>query len=432
MPLNPVRTSLDNGAALLVKQTTTTPAVAISLSLRAGSIADPAGLAGTTWLLSRVIDRGTTSRSAGDIAEELDSRGITLAVSVTRHLFTLGCTCLAEDFEPVLTLLGDIVMSPSLPETEIATRKGEVITSIRQDDDSPAIRATETLMALLYPGGHPYGRPTKGSIEVVEGLTRAQLLSLHAERFAPSDLTAVIVGDVEPSRAKDVATRVFVGWKKPAPPPFALPAVTPATRRQRVVIPMMNKSQADIAYGFTTITRQDPSYYALWLMNVAFGQYALGGRLGDSIRERQGMAYSVSSALDANVIPGPLSIRAGVSPANVDRAVASIDEEVARLVRDGLTAQELDESRRFLVGSIPRALETNAAIANFLQTEAFHGLGLDYDARLPGLLGAVTMDEVNAAARRAMDPDRATIVIAGPYQDAGVGSGVRTDAAAGP
>src|SRR5471030_2016080 len=214
MPLNPVRTSLDNGAALLVKQTTTTPAVAISLSLRAGSIADPAGLAGTTWLLSRVIDRGTTSRSAGDIAEELDSRGITLAVSVTRHLFTLGCTCLTEDFEPVLTLLGDIVMSPSLPEAEIATRKGEVITSIRQDDDNPSIRATEALMGLLYPDGHPYGRRTKGAIEVIEQLTRAQLLQLHAERFAPGELTAVIVGDVEPALAADVTARAFGGWKK--------------------------------------------------------------------------------------------------------------------------------------------------------------------------------------------------------------------------
>ncbi len=415
--LNPARTVLDNGAVLLTKPTHTTPAVAISLSLRAGSIADPAGLPGMTWLLSRVIDRGTATRSAADIAEELDSRGITLTITVTRHLFSLVCACLADDFEPVLALLADIVMSPSLPEEEIATRKGEVITSIRQDDDNPAIRATEALMGLLYPDGHPYGRRTKGSIEVVERLTREQLLRLHAERFAPSELTAVIVGDVEPARAKDVATRVFGGWKKPAPNPYVVPPVATATRRQRLVIPMMNKSQADIAYGFTTIARHDPAYYAFWLMNVAFGQYAIGGRLGDSIRERQGMAYYVSSTFDANVIAGPLAIRAGVSPANVDRAVASIDEEVVRLARTGLTPKELDESRRYLIGSIPRSLETNAAIANFLQAEAFFGLGLDYDARLPDLLGAVTMDDVNVAARRALDPDRATLVIAGPYAD---------------
>jgi zinc protease len=210
---------------------------------------------------------------------------------------------------------------------------------------------------------------------------------------------------------------VFGGWRTLAPPPFVVPPVAPAAGRRRLVIPMMNKTQADIAYGFTTITRRDAAYYAFWLMNVAFGQYAIGGRLGDSIRERQGMAYYVSSRLDANVSPGPLTIRAGVSPANVDRAVASIDEEVVRLARDGLTPQELDESRRYLIGSIPRALETNAAIANFLQTGECFGLGLDYDARLPSLLGAVTLDDVHAAARRALDPDRATLVIAGPYED---------------
>ena len=431
MPLDPIRTRLDHGATLLVKQTTTTPAVAISLTLRAGSIADPPGLSGMTWLLSRVIDRGTATRSAAKIAEELDSRGITLTVLVTRHSFSIGCRCLADDFAPVLALLADIVIAPSLPEEEIATRKGEVITSIRQDDDNPAIRATEALMGLLYPDGHPYGRRTKGSIEVIEQLTRAQLLRLHAERFAPGELTAVIVGDVEPAQAADVAARAFGGWKKPAPPPLVVPPVIAADERRRLVIPMMNKSQADIAYGFTTITRRDPSYYAYWLMNVAFGQYAIGGRLGDSIRERQGMAYYVSSSLDANLAPGPLTIRAGVSPANVDRAVASIDEEVVRLLRDGLTAQELDESRRFLIGSIPRSLETNGAIANFLQTEELFGLGLDYDARLPALLTAVTIDDVNAAARRSLNPDRATVVIAGPYQDVGVGSGARTDVATG-
>jgi zinc protease len=211
-----------------------------------------------------------------------------------------------------------------------------------------------------------------------------------------------------------VTARVFGGWRRPPPPPVPVARPAPATARRRVVIPMMNKAQADIAYGFTAIRRRDPAYYAFWLMNNALGQYSIGGRLGDSIRERQGMAYYVSSSLDANVVEGPLVIRAGVSPANVDRAVRSIDGELVLLLRDGLTAKELDESRRYLIGSMPRALETNAGIAAFLQAEEFFDLGLDYDMRLPDLLRAVTLDEANAAAR-VLDPGRATIVIAGPY-----------------
>ena len=417
MPLNPVRIALANGATLLAKTTTTTPAVAINLAMRAGSADDPPGRAGTAWLLSRVIDRGTATRSASNIAEALDSRGITLTITVTRHMFTLACRCLAEDFEPVLAILADILTMPSVPEDELAIRKGEVVTSIRQDDDSPAVRAGETLMERLYPNDHPYGRRTKGSIATVEDLSRDQLLALHTARFAPSALTAVIVGDGDTSRIEEVTARVLGDWHHTAPLPIAVPAPAPASARQRVVIPMMNKSQADIAYGFVAIARSDPEYYACWLMNNVFGQYSIGGRLGDSIRERQGMAYYVSSSLDANVAPGPLAIRAGVNPANVDRAVASIDEEIARLVRDGITQKELDDSRKFLIGSMPRALETNAAIANFLQTEEFFGLGLDYDARLPDLLRAVTLDQANAAARRVLDVNRATVVIAGPYEE---------------
>jgi len=418
--LAPVRSVFDNGVVLLAKATHATPAVTISLAVRAGSAYDPPGAEGTTWLLSRVLDRGTHARSAADIAEELDSRGITLTIQITRHQFTVVCTCLAEDFEAVLSLLAEIVLTPSLPETEIATRKGEIITAIRQDDDNPAVRASETLMGHLYPNGHPYGRRTKGTIEIVEGLTRQELQRQHAARFAPSELSAAIVGDVEPPRARDIAERVFGGWRATAPAALVLPPVHAANTRNRIVIPMPNKAQADIAYGFTTITRRDPDYYSMWLMNVAFGQYAIGGRLGDSIRERQGMAYYVSSSFDANLAEGPLAIRAGVSATNIERAIASIDEEIERLLADGLTEKELDESCRYLIGAMPRALETNTAIANFLQTSEFFGLGLDYDLQLPGHLRTVTLESAHAAARRVLSTERATVVIAGPYADNGI------------
>src|ERR1044071_4890011 len=111
MPLAPTRTVLDNGVVVLAKRTSTTPAVAINLAVRAGSASDPAGRPGTAWLLSRLLDRGTERRSAADIAEELDGRGISLTITVTRHLLSLVCTCLADDFGPVFTLLGDLVMS---------------------------------------------------------------------------------------------------------------------------------------------------------------------------------------------------------------------------------------------------------------------------------------------------------------------------------
>jgi zinc protease len=256
----------------------------------------------------------------------------------------------------------------------------------------------------------------KGSVDAVEMLTASRLRELHRSRFAPAEVTAIVVGDVEAARALVTANGVFGQWRARMADAVSLPPVAEATTRRRQVVSMMNKAQADIAYGFTTIRRNDPAYYAYWVMNVALGQYALGGRLGDSIRERQGMAYYVSSVLDANVLAGPLMIRAGVSPANVDRAIGSIDEELIKLRLEGLTEGELNDTRQYLIGSMPRALETNAGIASFLQSVEIFQLGLDYDRRLPDLLGAVTLADIQAAAQR-IDPARGTIVIAGPYGD---------------
>jgi zinc protease len=413
--LDPARDVLPNGLVVLAKQTSRTPAVTLNLAVSGGAASDPPGATGSTYLLARTIDRGTKTRSGDRIAAELDDRGVTLNINVTRHQTFLTCTCLTPDFEAVLAVLADIVREPAIPESELLLRKREVVTSIRQDEDNPLVRASEELMALLYGSAHPYGRRVKGSIDSVEGVGREQLLALHATRFVPAAVTLVLVGDVDPLFALEAASRAFGGWQPMPLPVDGWPHAARAGERRQDVIAMPSKAQADVAYGFVAITRSDPAYFPSFLMNNVLGQYALGGRLGDSIRERQGMAYYVSSALEANLLPGPLVIRAGVAPVNVDRTIASIDEELQKIVREGISANELQESKQFLIGAMPRTLETNTGIANFLQTAEFFGLGLDFDVRLPDLFRDVTLDQANAAARELLQPDRATIVVAGPY-----------------
>ena len=407
---------LGNGTVIVSKSAHTVPAVTIHVGVKAGSIYDSNELVGLSHLTARVLDRGTQQKTPEQIAEAFDERGVSLGVSANRHVMTVSCTCLADDFEAMLALAGEIAMQPAFPEQEIEKRKGELLNAIRQDEDNPAAMAMQTLFALLYPDQHPYGRPSKGTVESVSRIERKDLVAFHEARFAPSATTVVIVGDVDRERAVAAGGRVFGEWRKPAPPDVSLRHPPRDRSREQRVIPMMNKAQADIAYGFTTIVRSDPSYYAFTLMNNALGQYGIGGRLGDSIRERQGMAYYVFSSFDANVVEGPLVVRAGVNPANVDRAIASIDEEMRRLAADGMTPAELADCKQYLIGSIPRLLETNGAIATFLQTAEFFGLPLDHDLRLPSLLDRVTLEEVNAAATRALDVNRAALAVAGPYQ----------------
>ena len=410
------RTVLDNGAVVISKEAHTVPAVTIQVSLGAGSIYESDEQLGLSHLTSRMLDRGTERKSSDEIADALDARGVSLSLSANRHVMTIGCTCLTEDFEPMLELIAEITRQPSFPEEEIAKRKGEQLNAIRQDEDSPAVQAMQALFELLYPGGHQYGRPAKGRVDTVTALDAATLRQFHAARFAPSTLTAIVVGDVASGPVAEVFERVFGDWKAGTPAEISLAHPPSARTRRERIITMMNKAQTDIAYGFTTIARSDPNYYAYTLMNNALGQYGIGGRLGDNIRERQGMAYYVFSSFDAIVVEGPLIVRAGVNPANVERAIAAIDDEMARMAKEGVLAQELADCKQYLIGSIPRMLETNQAIATFLHTAEFFGLGLDHDLRLPAFLDSVTIDDVNAAARQTLDAGRAAVVVAGPYQ----------------
>ncbi len=416
--LAPIRHVLANGAVVLVKTAAATPAVTINASCRAGIVHEPPDTPGLAHLLAQTIDRGTERRSPDDLADALDGRGVALATSVNRHALTVSGSCLAEDFDAILDIVIDVLRRPSLLEDEIARKQAEIVTALGQDADNPAVQAVEGLFELLYGARHPYGRRPKGSVEHVKRIGREALVAFRQERIVPSALSLVMVGDVDPTRAVDAATRLLEDWKAAASPAPALPPVTPPPGRRRVTRPMMNKSQAEVAYGFTTVTRFDPAYYAVWVMNTILGQYGLGGRLGDNIRERQGMAYYAFSSFDAALVEAPLFVRAGVDAGNVDRTIAAIDEEIARLAHDGVTDAELADTKQYLKGSMPRHLETNSGIATFLQSAEFFRLGLDHDVRLPSLIDAVTRDDVHEAAR-VLSPDHAAVVVAGPYREGG-------------
>ena len=410
----PVRAVLPNDVVAIAQQNAAAPAVALSLAVSAGSLHDPAALPGLAYLASLVIDRGTQGHSADTIAEQLDDRGVSLRLGVTRHALSLSCTCLAEDFSDLLRLIADILRRPVFPDREIEKRRSEAITAVHQDADSTAIRSVETLMTLLYGADHPYARPARGTVGSLQRIRRDDLVAFHTDHVSPSSLRVVIAGDVEPESAIDEVARVFSDWRGRLNEPDTVPVPVGHGRRLQV-IPMPGKPQTDISYGFTAIRRLDPRYYAYWLLNNVLGEFGLGGRLADNIRERQGMAYYAFSSFDATVGEGPLVVRAGVDPNNVKRAIEAIDSEVRRLGAEGPTIEELEESRDALIGSVPRMLETNEGIADFLQTAEFFGLGLDYDRRLPDLLRQVTLDDVRQAGSDLLRTGEAAVAIAGPH-----------------
>jgi len=184
---------------------------------------------------------------------------------------------------------------------------------------------------------------------------------------------------------------------------------------------MANKAQADVVIDHPGLRRLDDDYYAAVVMNMILGSFAMGGRLGRSIREEKGMAYYAYSSLGAGVGPGPFVVRAGVHPDNVDAVVDCALEEIDRIRREPVSAQELDDARSAIVRSLPRTLETNEGVASALHSIEQYRLGLDYLDRFADLIEGVSVETVLAVAEKRLHPDRCAVAVAGPYPSGGGG-----------
>jgi zinc protease len=193
-----------------------------------------------------------------------------------------------------------------------------------------------------------------------------------------------------------------------------MPDVPPLQGQQRRDITMPGKMQADIIWAVHGLKRTDPDYYAAMMANMVLGRLGLGGRLGENVREEQGMAYYVSSGLSADLGAGPWLAVAGVNPGNVERAIESVLHEIERFVQEGPTEQELADVRSYLTGSLVLGLETNGGIANTLLAIERYGLGLDYIARYPDIINAIGAEEIRAVANAYLSTSDYVLTVAGP------------------
>jgi zinc protease len=267
---------------------------------------------------------------------------------------------------------------------------------------------------LAFPPPNPLGRRVAGDAATVSAIRRDDLAQFHRAHFAPSAVTAAIVGGIPSFAAgRDLIAETFTGWSGSAVP---VPAVTMPPRRTSIAresTTIPGKSQADVALGQPTISRLDPAFYALDVANLVLGRLGLMGRLGATVRDRHGLAYYVFSQLEPGREGSLWVSRAGVDPSNIDRAIDGIVGELTALRQSGVTADELSDAKSYLIGVLPLALETNDGVASMLLSIEYYGLGLDYVDRYPELIGNVGAEAVVAAARL-IDPEALVIGVARP------------------
>jgi zinc protease len=408
------RVELPNGIVVLVYENPSSPAVVVTGAVWAGSMSEAAEQAGLSSFTAGMLMRGTESRTFGQINEALESVGAQLGFRSGVHTASFGSKALAEDLDLLLAILAGCLQNPIFPPEEVETLRGQILTGLQRRAHDTGSMAELTFDALLYPG-HPYGRSVQGYEETIPGLSRDDLAGYFRAHYTPEGMIVVVVGAVSAAVVLDKVQAALGGWQ--APGATSNRSVPPAVelreqRRQAVVIE--GKTQSDLVLGWPGLARNDPNFMKARLTNTVLGVFGMMGRLGDRVREEQGLAYYVYSKLDAGLGAGPWTAVAGVNPANVERAIDGILHEVRRLRDEPLPGDELADSQSFLTGSMPLRLETNEGLASTLLDMERYGLGLDYLQRYPAMVEGVSTQDVQEIARQYLDPDVYALAIAGP------------------
>lgn len=408
------RAVLDNGIVVLTRPNYNSPSIYMSGYFAAGSLFDSDEKLGLADFVSSALMRGTQRLDFQQIYDALESVGASLGFSTGAHSSSFSGRALAEDLPLILDLLSQALRQPTFPETQIERLRAQLLTGL-------AIRAQDTseMAGLLFDrllyADHPYARPDDGYPETIQAITLTDLMEFHRVHYGPRGMVIAIVGAVEPQAAIEQVDRALGDWQNPLQPmPPALPPFSPPaqTLRQHHSIP--GKSQADIDMGGPGPARRDPEFMAASLGNSVLGQFGLMGRIGDVVRERSGLAYYAYSSLNAGLGPGSWDVSAGVNPANLEKAIDLIRRELVRFVREGVTAEELADSQANFIGRLPLSLESNAGVAGALLNIERYDLGLDYYREYPALVQSITPEDVLAAARKFIDPERLVIATAGP------------------
>jgi zinc protease len=407
------RTTLPNGLTILVREDHTSPVTVLQGSLRVGAAHETPEQAGLAAFVAGMLTRGSTHYDYSAFNAAVENVGASLTVSADIHNTDVGVTSLSEDFEQMLRLLADIVRHPTFPDEHIERLRRMKLVHIQEREQDTASVAARRFNESLFGRRHPYGRPTEGYLESVAAFQRQDLVDFHARWYAPQGAVLAIAGDVDARRIVDVLADAFGDWRTDAlPQPTIEP--TRVVDFQRIHAPMPGKVQSDLVIGSYGVRRSDPDFYAVRVANCILGQFGMMGRLGERVREEQGLAYYCYSASVAEQEDGLWFAAAGVNPVDVDAAVESILAEFDRLGAEPVNAEELADSQAYLTGVVPLTLETNEGVASTLLSMEWYGLGLDYLQRYPALIYGVTVEDVQRVAARHLTPNRCVISTAGP------------------
>jgi len=399
------------GAKLWVIPRRDLPIVAATSVVAAGASAHGPDLGGLAALTAAMLDEGTASRSAHAIALAAEGMGTHLSTSCGWDGSYVGLQCLAPHLDASLDLAVDLLRNPAFPEAEYRRVRGQHQAGLRAERDSADARAHRGLLKALYGPGHPYRTTVDGDEEAVAGLDRTQLGEFYRRHYRPDCTAWIVAGDVDPGRIAEAFDARLAGWAGAGdmPPPIDRPADGPHPRL--LLLDRPGAAQAVLRVGLVGVTRLDPDYEDLLVLNqILGGQFT--SRLNAKLREEKGFTYGARSSFDVRRGPGPFSASAAVQTERAAEALADLLAEVEAIVADRPpTPGELDDARRALIEGQARQFETPASLVARYAALSLHGLSPDYHARYADRLGAVTVASLAEAAGRHVRPASLVAVV---------------------
>jgi zinc protease len=410
----PQRKTLGNGMRIISERRPGTGIVALEIFVDAGLLRE--AKPGLAHLAGRLLEEGTTTRSAEELAETIEDVGGTLDVGSTGASLRVR----AEDLPLALELLADVVRRPALPAAALPWLKRRITAELQADRDDPAFRADLLFRGMVY-GDHPYARDPRGAAREIARLSLADVKAHHARYFIPDNAFLVAVGDFEPRRLQALVKTHFGDWQSGGlgfePLPRLVRSARPRVRR--VAHP---GEQVHVVLGHLGVTRTHPDFDALAVLDHIFGSGpGFTDRLSRLLRDEMGLAYSVGGGIteSADIVPGLFRIYVGTMPEEVDRVVAAIVAQVRAMHAGAFSQEEVDRARRYLAGSWVFDFQTVEQRAErLLELERF-GLPLDEPLRWPERVARVTHTQVRRAARTHLDPSALLRVEYGPVQPRG-------------
>jgi len=407
----PLSATLPNGLQLILIERHAVPIVAANLVFKNGSDSNPPDKPGLAAFAAAMIDEGTASRNALQIADDVARLGASLGTGSGVDSSNVTARALTRNFGATMDILADVVLHPSFPAQELERQRTSRVAQLLQSKEDPRDIAPRVTSVVLYGLSHPYGHPEIGTEASLKAMSRDDLVNFWRQNYVPNNAALIVAGDITMPQLRALADKAFGSWQRGTPARPTLPA-PPATSAKIVIVDTPGAPQTQLRVATLGAPRSTPDFRPMQLLNIPLGGN-FASRINMNLREKNGYSYGANSQFTFRRAAGSFQVGSGVRTDVTGPAVNEILNELKGIVDKPLSAEELTIAKDGLSNSLPGAFETNAnAVSNYSNVFTYD-LGLDYYANYAEQVRAVTLPQTAAVAQKYIVPNRLVIVAVG-------------------